>query len=91
MKDNFIFAVYLQPGARKSEIAGLHDGHVKIKINAPPIDGKANAALIEFLSKFLDVPKSSVKILSGDKSRLKRVSIANLSPVQQGKMLKYKQ
>jgi len=86
MKNNFIFTVYLQPGARKSEIAGLHDGHIKIRIKAPPIDGKANSALIDFLSAFLEVPKSSVSILSGEKSRLKKVSIANLSIAEQEKL-----
>lgn len=86
MKTEFILTVYLQPGAKKSEIVGLHDGNIKIKVNAPPVDGKANAALIDFLSEFFDTPKSSIKIISGDKSRLKKVAIANLSDTQQQKI-----
>lgn len=89
MKTEFILTVYLQPGARKSEIVGLHDGHIKIKVKAPPVDGKANAALINFLSEFFNTPKSSIKIISGDKSRLKKVAIANLSDMQQRKIIDY--
>ena len=89
MKTEFILTVYLQPGAKKSEIVGLHDGNIKIKVKAPPVDGKANAALINFLSEFFDVPKSSITIISGDKSRLKKVAIANLSDTQQQKIIHY--
>ena len=89
MKTSFILTVYLQPGAKKSEIVGLHDGNIKIKVKAPPIDGKANAALIDFLSEFFDVSKSSIKIISGDKSRLKKVAITNLSDTQQQKIIHF--
>ncbi len=87
MKTEFILTVYLQPGAKKSGIVGLHDGNIKIKVNAPPVDGKANAALIDFLSEFFDVPKSTITIISGDKSRLKKVAITNLSDTQQQKII----
>lgn len=72
-----LITVYLQPGAKKSEISGMHNGHVKIKVNSPPIDGKANEALILFLSEFLDIPKSKIKIISGEKSRIKKISIVS--------------
>lgn len=74
-KHNCILTIYLQPSAKKSEIVGLHDGHIKIKVNSPPIDGKANEALILFLSEFLNIPKSTIKIISGEKSRIKKISI----------------
>lgn len=66
----------MQPGAKKSAVSGMHDGHIKIKVNLPPIDGKANDALILFLSDFLNIPKSTIKIISGEKSRIKKISIA---------------
>lgn len=69
--------IYLQPSAKKSEISGMHNGYVKIKLNSPPIDGKANEALILFLSEFLKIPKSTIKIISGEKSRIKKLLIVS--------------
>ena len=77
-KKEIILDIYLQPGAKKSELSGVHDGHIKIKVNSPPIDGKANEALILFLSKILKIPKSFIKIISGDKSRIKKISIISM-------------
>lgn len=74
-KNKIVFKIYLQPGAKKSEVSGIHDGHIKIKVNSPPIDGKANEALILFLSELLDIPKSKITIASGEKSRIKKISI----------------
>ncbi|PIZ04072.1 MAG: YggU family protein [Gammaproteobacteria bacterium CG_4_10_14_0_8_um_filter_38_16] len=74
MKQTLI-TIYLQPGAKKSEVSGIHGGHIKIKVNSPPVDGKANEALILFLSEFLDIQKSKIKIVSGEKSRIKKISI----------------
>jgi len=67
--------VYIQPGAKKSEIAGLHDGKIKIRISAPPVEGAANDAVIKFLAKTLGTSKSKVKIISGEKSRHKTLQI----------------
>ena len=67
--------LYVQPGARKSEFAGDHGGRLKVKLAAPPVDGKANAALIDFLAAHYRVPKRSVRIAAGLRSRLKRVEI----------------
>ena len=69
------FKVYVQPGAKKSEVAGMHDGAMKIRINTPPVEGKANEALIAFLSKALGVRKSVIQIDRGDKSRVKTIAI----------------
>lgn len=77
-KDKAILGIYLQPGAKKTEVSGVHDNHIKIKVNSPPVDGKANEALILFLSEFLDIPKSKIKIVSGEKSRIKKISIETL-------------
>ena len=70
-----IFKVYVQPGAKKSEVAGMHDGVIKIRINCPPVEGKANEALITFLSKILGVRQSAIQIDRGDKSRVKTIAI----------------
>ncbi len=78
LKNEIILNVYLQPGAKKSELSGMHNGHIKIKVNSQPIDGKANDALILFLSDFLKIPKSHIKIISGKKSRMKKISITGL-------------
>jgi uncharacterized protein (TIGR00251 family) len=70
-----ILEVYVQPGAKRTEFAGEHGGRVKIRLAAPPVDGKANEALIEFLADHYDVPKRHVTIESGLASRNKRISI----------------
>jgi len=57
--------VQIQPGSSKDQIIGLHNGRLKIKISAPPVDGKANQNLIEFISKALGVSKSKIEILKG--------------------------
>ena len=72
---SLILTLHIQPGARKTEIAGLHGGALKIRLAAPPVDGKANAALLGFLAKTCGVPKSAVELVSGDSSRAKRVRL----------------
>jgi uncharacterized protein (TIGR00251 family) len=67
--------LYIQPGAKQSRIVGRHDGMPKIAIKARPIDGEANAALIEFLAELAAVPKASVRLLSGQSSRIKRLEV----------------
>lgn len=74
-----MLTIYLQPGAKKSAVSGLHDGNIKIKINAPAVDGKANAALIDFLSDFLEIPKSAIHIISGQKSRIKKLKMVGIT------------
>lgn len=59
--------VWVQPGATKSEIVGLHGEALKIKIAAPAQEGQANQALVEFLAKLLNLPKSRISILQGRK------------------------
>jgi len=68
--------IHLQPGARSNAIAGMHGDALKIRIAAPAVDNKANAALVAFLSEWLGVPASHVSICSGLHSRRKRVAIA---------------
>jgi uncharacterized protein (TIGR00251 family) len=68
--------VHIQPGAAKSEIAGMHGDAIKIRIKARPVEGAANAALIEFIATNLGVTRKAVRILRGEKSRQKTVFIA---------------
>jgi uncharacterized protein (TIGR00251 family) len=65
----------VQPGAKRSEFAGRHGERIKLRLAAPPVEGKANAALIEFLAEYVGVPRRNVTIVSGVKSRAKRVAI----------------
>lgn len=67
--------VLVQPRASRTKIVGEHDGRLKIALAAPPVDGEANAALIEFLSDTLGVRKADVTLLDGETSRRKRVAV----------------
>lgn len=76
---SLILNLHVQPGARKTEMLGLHGEALKIRLAAPPVDGKANASLIEFLAKQLDVPRAQVELVSGAASRLKRLRVTGAS------------
>ena len=71
--------VRAQPRAKRTEIIGEHDGAIKIKLAAPPSNGKANEECRRFLAKLLDVSATSVEIISGESSRDKVVRIQNIS------------
>ena len=73
--DALILSLHIQPGAKKTEFVGLHGEAMKIRLAAPPVDGKANAALIGFLAKFCALPKRAVTLVSGQTARAKRVRI----------------
>lgn len=77
-----IFNVRVQPRASKDEIAGEVSGALKIRLQAPAVEGRANEALIEFLADLLKTPKSAVRILSGERSRIKRVEIRGVTKQQ---------
>lgn len=70
-----VLSLYIQPGASKSMIAGIHGDRLKIKIKAPPVDGEANECLIEFLSEVLKISKSGIHLISGESSRQKLVLV----------------
>ncbi len=71
-----VLALHVQPGARRTAVVGAHGDRLKIAVASPPADGRANAALLEFLAHRLAVSKSSVTLLSGASSREKRVAVA---------------
>lgn len=74
------FSVRVVPRASRSEIAGLQDGVLRIRIAAPPVDGAANRELVKYLSKRLKVPPAAVTLVAGTNSKHKIVSIANPGP-----------
>lgn len=72
-------AIRVTTRARRNEIVEvLRDGTVKIRLTAPPVEGKANQALVNFLAKILDVPKSRVEIVAGETGRDKLVSVVDM-------------
>jgi uncharacterized protein (TIGR00251 family) len=73
--EDLILDCHLQPKASKDEFAGLHGERIKIRLTAPPVDGKANAQLLAFLAAAFAVGKSQVSLESGQQSRQKRVRI----------------
>jgi len=73
--EDLILYCHLQPGARSDEFAGLHDERIKIRIKAPPVDGKANTHLREFLAKAFGVPLKQVVLEAGETSRQKTLRI----------------
>lgn len=75
--DVITLALHVQPGAKRSEIAGLHGESLKIKLAAPPIEGRANKALLKFIAKLFDVPLRQVTLLRGEKSRHKEILVQN--------------
>ena len=78
--DGVTLRLHIQPGAKKTEVIGLHGEALKIRLAAPPVDGKANACLLAFLADKLGVAKTAVKLLSGDSSRAKRVRVDGVEP-----------
>ena len=70
-----VLDLHVQPGAKRSEFAGKHGERLKVRLAAPAHEGRANAALIEFLADYYRVPKKNVTIASGERSRAKRVVI----------------
>jgi len=67
--------VHVQPGAKTTEAVGLHGHRLKVRLAAPPVDGKANEALLTFVAESLGVPRSRVTLLRGQTSRQKTVAI----------------
>lgn len=71
--DGVIIDVHAQPNASKNQIVGEHGGRLKIKLQSPPVEGKANDCLVEFLSDILGLSKSKIKVIKGETSREKSV------------------
>lgn len=72
-KNGVLIRCHAQPGSSKTEISGAYGDRIKIRLQAPPIEGKANKELVKFLAKTLKVPKSSLILLRGETSRQKDI------------------
>ena len=77
-KEGIVLHIKISPNAKKNEIIKTEEG-IKIKITALPIDGKANKAVIEFLSKTLKIPKTYIQIIKGETSKEKTILFKNVT------------
>ena len=71
--------IKVTPGAPRDEMAGTHGAAIRVKLRAPPVDGKANSALLAFLADRLELHASALRIVSGETARLKIVAISGLA------------
>ncbi|HET9988456.1 MAG TPA: DUF167 domain-containing protein [Kofleriaceae bacterium] len=76
MSGGIALDVLVQPRASRAKLGPIHDGRLKIAVTAPPVDGEANAAVIELLAKALGIARSSVEVIAGESSRRKTVKLA---------------
>jgi uncharacterized protein len=76
-----VLEVLVQPRASRSRVVGEHDGRLKIQLAAPPVDGEANAALVELLAELLSVRRSDIAIVRGESGRRKTVRVAGVGAV----------
>jgi uncharacterized protein len=74
-----VLTLHVQPGAKRTEVAGIHGGALRIRLAAPPVDGKANTELLRFLAHAFGVPQRNVTLVRGDASRQKVVRIGRPS------------
>jgi uncharacterized protein (TIGR00251 family) len=80
--DGVLFSVRVQPRASRDAIVGEWQGALKIRLAAPPVDDRANQALRRLLAEHLEIPVAAVRILSGERSRTKRVEVRGVSAAQ---------
>ena len=76
---DILLDLHVQPGAKRTDIAGLHGDALKIRLAAPPVDGRANECLIDYIAKRLGVARVSVELISGATSRRKRLRISGVT------------
>lgn len=74
-QDGWLLELHVQPGARKTEVQGVHGDALKIRLAAPPVDGKANDELVRFIARILKISRSQAQLVSGLASRQKRLHI----------------
>lgn len=71
--------IHAQPRAARSDLAGVHNGRLKIRLAAPPVDGAANEELVRFLARLLDVPRSRISLVAGGASKHKLVQVEGIT------------
>ena len=78
--DSTIIEVIVQPRAARTGVFGVHDGALRLRVNAPPVDGAANAAVTKLLCGLLDLSKDRVEIIGGHSNRRKRIRVSGMAP-----------
>jgi uncharacterized protein (TIGR00251 family) len=79
---SLLLSLYVQPRSGQNAIVGLHGDTIKLRLNAPPVDGKANKAVIAFFAKSLKIPKSAITVRSGLQSRMKKILLTGVEEEQ---------
>jgi hypothetical protein len=74
-----LLTVYVQPRASRVRLTGLHGGALKLTITAPPVEGRANGAVVEYIAHLFNIPPKAVSIKSGHQSRTKRLTVKNIT------------
>lgn len=82
--EDLLLSVYVQPKASRNLIDGVHGDRLKVRITAPPVDGRANAHLLDFLAGAFGVPRRRVTLLAGDTGRAKRIRIERPAQLPEG-------
>lgn len=85
--DSVLITVRVIPRAARSQIAGTRNDALLVRLSAPPVDGAANAELIEVLAAALDVPRRDISLIAGDRSRTKRVQVRGLRASEVNRLL----
>ncbi len=83
------FTLHVQPRASRNELCGVHNGELKIRLTAPPVDDAANRLCVEFIARELGVAKARVTLVGGAKSRHKVIKVAGISITELNQLLKY--
>jgi hypothetical protein len=78
-RDGVLLTIRVIPRARKTQLAGLRDGALVVKVSTPPVEGAANETLLAFLADRLHLPRRAVRLVGGDRGRQKRVAIAGVT------------
>lgn len=84
---SLLLKLYVQPKASRNEIVGIYNDALKIRLTTPPVEGRANKAVISFLAKHMHLPKSSITIKSGHQNRNKQVLIKSCKEAKARKLL----
>lgn len=86
-REGVTFAVKVIPRAKRDEIVGIENDALKIRLNAPPVEGRANEALVKFLAQTLNIARANVEIVRGETSRNKVVRVRNMTAAQVNELL----
>lgn len=80
--DSLVLTLHIQPGAKQTEVVGLHGEALKIRLAAPPVDGKANAALIAFIAEKVGASRTAVELIRGETSRSKQLRVTGVGAAE---------